>query len=89
MSKKATRFKIDEGMKDRELTETQIENLIELVNELQGKLKKKNLQLAILRGRHNKAKLTIKRLQGIVSYQRDRILKLYKNVVIDERFQST
>jgi hypothetical protein len=47
-------------MKDRELTETQIENLIELVNELQGKLKKKNLQLAILRGRLNKAKLTIK-----------------------------
>ncbi len=38
-------------MKRRELTETQIENLIELVNELQGKLKKKNLQLAALRGR--------------------------------------
>jgi len=75
-------------MKDRELTETQIENLIELVNELQGKLKKKNLQLAILRGRLTKAKLTIKRLQGIVSYQRDRILKLYKNVAVGEEFQS-
>ena len=75
-------------MKDRELTETQIENLIELVNELQGKLKKKNLQLAILRGRLNKAKLTVKRLQGIVSYQRDRILKLYKNVAVGEEFQS-
>lgn len=71
-------------MKDRELTETQIENLIELVNELQGKLKKKNLQLAVLRGRLNKSKLTIKRLQEIVNYQRDRILKLYKNNVPDQ-----
>ncbi len=70
-------------MKDRELTETQIENLVELVNELEGKLKKKNLQLTVLRGRLNNAKLTIKRLQGIVSYQRDRIVKLYKNDVGD------
>ena len=64
-------------MKDRELTETQIENLIELVNELQGKLKKKNLQLAVLRARINNAKRTIKRMQGIVTYQRDRILNFY------------
>ena len=66
-------------MKDKELTETQIENLIELVNELQGKLKKKNLQLALLRGRINNAKRTIKRLQGIVNYQRDRILTFYSD----------
>jgi hypothetical protein len=72
-------------MKDRELTETQIENLIELVNELEGKLKKKNLQLTVLRGRLNNAKLTIKRLQGIVSYQRERIVKLYKNDLGDKR----
>lgn len=71
-------------MKDRELTETQIENLIELVDELQGKLKKKTVQLTALRGRLNNAKRTIKRLQGIVSYQRDRILKLYKNVGVDK-----
>ena len=70
-------------MKDRELTETQIENLVELVHELEGKLKKKNLQLTVLRGRLNNAKLTIKRLQGIISYQRDRIVKLYKNDVVD------
>ncbi len=74
-------------MKDRELTETQIENLIELVNELQGKLKKKNLQLTVLRGRLNNAKRKINRLQGIVSYQRDRIVKLYKNDVIDQALQ--
>ena len=69
-------------MKRRELTETQIENLIELVNELQGKLKKKNLQLAALRERLNNAKRSINRLQGIVVYQRDRILKLYETDVI-------
>jgi hypothetical protein len=64
-------------MKNKELTETQIENLIELVNELQGKLRKKNVQLSVLRGRINNAKRTIKRLQGIVGYQRDRILNFY------------
>ena len=69
-------------MKRRELTETQIENLIELVNELQGKLKKKNLQLAALRERLNNAKRSNNRLQGIVVYQRDRILKLYETDVI-------
>jgi len=71
-------------MKGRELTDTQIENLIELVNELQGKLKKKNLQLVALRDRLNNAKRTIKRLQGIVSYQRDRIVKFYETDVIDK-----
>ena len=71
-------------MKGRELTETQIENLKELVNELQGKLKKKNLQLSALRERLNNAKRTIKRLQGIVTYQRDRILKFYETDVIDK-----
>jgi len=71
-------------MKGRELTESQIENLMELVNELQGKLKKKNLQLTALRDRFNNAKRTIKRLQGIVTYQRDRILKFYDADVIDK-----
>jgi len=68
-------------MKGRELTETQIENLIELVKELQGKLKKKNLQLAVLHDRLNNAKRTVKRLQGIVTYQRERILKFYESDV--------
>jgi hypothetical protein len=71
-------------MKRRELTENQIENLIELVNELQGKLKKKNLQLTALRGRLNNAKRAINRLQGIVAYQRDRILKLHETDVISK-----
>ena len=71
-------------MKRTEFTETQIENLIELGNELQCKLKKKNLQLAALRGRLNNAKRAINRLQGIVVYQRDRIVKLHENDVIDK-----
>ena len=71
-------------MKRTELTESQIENLIELDNELQCKLKKKNLQLAALRGRLNNAKRAINRLQGIVVYQRDRILKLHENDDIDK-----
>jgi hypothetical protein len=63
----------------RELTESQIENLIELVEELQWRLKKKNAQLTASRNRLNNAKRSIKRLQGIVSYQRERILELYGN----------
>lgn len=70
----------------RELTETQIENLIELVDELKGKLKKKSLQVAALRGRLNTARRTIKRLKGIVEYQRGRIVKFYENVEIEKRF---
>ncbi|HEX6893138.1 MAG TPA: hypothetical protein VF141_20655 [Chryseolinea sp.] len=69
-------------MKGRELTDTQSENLVELVNQLQGKLKKKNLQMAALHDRLNNAKRTIKRLQGIVTYQRDRIMKFYETDVI-------
>lgn len=73
-------------MKDRQLTDTQIENLIELVNELQGKLKKKKLQVTVLRGRLNNAKGTIKRLQGIVEFQRGRIVKFYENKEADNVF---
>jgi hypothetical protein len=69
-------------MKAREMNGSQTENLRALVNELQGKLKKKNLQLAALHDRLNNAKRTIKRLQGIVSYQRDRIVKFYETDVI-------
>jgi TolA-binding protein len=73
-------------MKDRQLTDTQIENLIELVNELQDKLKKKKLQVTVLRARLNNAKGTIKRLQGIVEYQRGRIVKFYENKESDKKF---
>jgi hypothetical protein len=72
-------------MKAREMNGSQTENLRALVNELQGKLKKKNLQLAALHDRLNNAKRTIKRLQGIVSYQRDRIVKFYETDVIGKK----
>lgn len=66
-------------MRRKFLTESQIENIIELVNELQLKLKRKNEQLTLSRRRLNKAKSNIKRLQGIISYQRERILDLHRS----------
>ena len=71
----------------KNLSETQIENLIELVNELQQKLKRKNEHLTMSRQRLNNAKRNIKRLQGIISYQRERILKLYNHEISDTHSQ--
>lgn len=64
-------------MKRKTLTETQIENLIELVGEFQRKIKKKNEQLTLARHRLGNAKRNIKRLQQIIAYQRERILQLH------------
>jgi hypothetical protein len=75
------------GRHKRDLSETQIENLIELVQELQLKLKRKNEYLTMSRHRLSNAKRNIKRLQGIISYQRERILKLYNHEVIDTNSQ--
>jgi len=74
-------------MKRKFLTETQEENLIALVNELQQKLLKKNEYLTMARHRLTNAKRNIKRLQGIVSYQRERILKLYNRDTINTDLQ--
>ena len=74
-------------MKREFLTETQIENLTGLVIELQQRLKKKNEHLTMARHRLSNAKRNIKRLQGIVSYQRERILKLYNRDTIDTDLQ--
>lgn len=60
------------------LSEEQIENLIDLVNEQKSKLKKKNEQLAITRQRLSNAKRTIKRLQTSLDFQRERILELHR-----------
>ena len=67
----------------RNLSEEQIGNLIELVNELQLKLKRKNERLTISRHRLSNAKRNIKRLQEIIAYQRERILKLHGREDID------
>jgi hypothetical protein len=53
------------------------EELVELVVELSEKVKKRNEDLTLARHRLNKAKQQIKRLEGIVSYQRGRILELH------------
>jgi hypothetical protein len=65
-------------MNRKPLTEAQIENLIELVNELQQKVKKKNEHLTLARYRLGNAKRSIKRLQEIIAYQRERILELHQ-----------
>jgi hypothetical protein len=70
-------------MKRKALTETQIENLIELVDELQQKIKRKNEQLTLARHRLGNAKRSIKRLQQIIAFQRERILELHQVEVIN------
>ena len=59
------------------LSETQIENLIELAGELKQKLKKKNANLTVTRQRLRKAKREIVRLQQIIEYQQKRIVELH------------
>lgn len=65
-------------MKSKALSESQIENLIELVDELQQKIKRKNQHLTLARHRLGNAKRSIKRLQEIIAYQRERILELHQ-----------
>lgn len=71
-------------MNKKPLSDTQIENLIELVNELQQKVKKKNEQLTLARHRLGNAKRSIKRLQEIIAYQRERILELHQGEGIND-----
>jgi uncharacterized protein (UPF0305 family) len=51
--------------------------LIDIVNELRSKLKKKHQDLTKTRERLNKAKSRIQKLKGIVTYQRERIIQLH------------
>jgi hypothetical protein len=53
------------------------EELVDLVASLSQKLKKRNEDLTLARQRLNKARHQIKRLEGIVSYQRSRIIELH------------
>jgi hypothetical protein len=57
------------------------QELVALVTALSEKLKKRNADLTLARHRLGKAKQQIKRLDGIVSYQRDRIIELHANLV--------
>jgi chromosome segregation ATPase len=56
----------------------QMESLVEQLNDLKAKLKKKSEQLGVTRQRLNNAKRTIKRLQTTLDYQRERILELHR-----------
>ena len=53
------------------------EELIDLVASLTERLKKRNEELTLARHRLSKAKVRIKHLEGIVTYQRDRIIELH------------
>ena len=71
-------------MNKRTLSDTQVENLLELVDELQLKLKKKGEQLKTTRLRLGNAKRTIQRQRIAIAFQRQRILDLQlESAVID------
>ncbi len=72
-------------MKRMVLQEKEKDELVELVKELQLKLKRKHQRLANTETRLGKAKENVNRLQGIVLYQRERILELYKEQVPSTR----
>jgi hypothetical protein len=72
-------------MKRIALEEKEKEELVELVKELQLKLKRKHLRLSNAETRLGKAKDSIVRLQGIVTYQRERILEFYKEHIPSTR----
>jgi DNA repair exonuclease SbcCD ATPase subunit len=65
-------------MKKMQLDEVEQEELIEMVNDLQRRLKKKTSDLSDTRVRLQRAKTTIQRLKETINYQRERILTLYK-----------
>ena len=72
-------------MKRNALEEKEKDELVELVRELQLKLKRKHQRLSTAETRLGKAKDSIMRLQGIVTYQRERILELYKEQIPSTR----
>jgi hypothetical protein len=63
------------------LNQLETEDLIGLVETLRMKLKQKHQHLTTAKLRLGKAKDSIQRLQGIVVYQRERILELSKEQV--------
>ena len=72
-------------MKRITLEEKEKDELVGLVKELQLKLKRKHQRLSAAETRLGKAKDSLNRLQGIVIYQRERILELYKEQVPSTR----
>lgn len=64
--------------KKSSLLEADTEELMNVIGDLEAKLKKKNEMLTRTRMQLSKARSTVQRLKGIVLYQRERILKLYE-----------
>lgn len=62
----------------KSLMEAEPEQLVNIIGELEAKLKKKNEALARTRIQLTKARHSVQRLKDIVLYQRERILKLYE-----------
>lgn len=60
---------------------TEDEEMLARIAELQSKLEMKNFALSKTRLKLARAKEDIKRLKGIVNYQRDRIIKLHNRKV--------
>ena len=65
-------------MKKRISTETGEEELRAMVEDLRSKLKRKNEHLTEARLRLQRAKNDVHRLKGIITYQRDRLMKMYQ-----------
>lgn len=72
-------------MKKGMLNQLEPEELVGLVEALEMKLKRKHQHLTTAKVRLGKAKDSITRLQGIVIYQRERILELYKEQIPSTR----
>ena len=53
------------------------EALIDMINDLEGRLKKKHAELMITRKKLSTAKATIRRMKSTVEFQRKRIIELY------------
>jgi hypothetical protein len=59
------------------LQESDREVLIEIIFDLEGRLKKKNVELTRARRKLNTAKSTIQRMKGTTEFLRKRVVELY------------
>jgi ribosomal protein L29 len=65
-------------MKKNDISQLDREYLVELVNELNGKLLKSRFSLSITRKKLLMTRITLKKLMETVKYQRQRIFELHK-----------
>jgi hypothetical protein len=58
--------------------ETTTEEMVDIIRDLEGKLKKKTEDLTRTRNRLNKSRNNVRRMKEIIAYQRQRIIQLYE-----------